>query len=242
MSEDIKYDELTYQQMQEMLPDYVFGRVTINEAKAFEYNIVRFPDLSKEVDNVRRVFGKVEKMNIDKAISQRTRNLSIKVKNKLNKDDSKKRKSPLGVGYVLPIIAIIVVGLIFYIYFLSLDYSPTNELDYSQKTFEMVKPQEILVTLSEEVKTDNDYIDIASDLSISSEEIYIDDLIDDNEEFIASLDDYIGELLLAELNEEEYLQVLNNFSNSQNIYIPYDEIDEDVFQLILEDIQNEKFL
>jgi hypothetical protein len=242
MSEMNKYEELTYKQMQEMLPDYVFNRVTIIQARTFEHNLDRFPDLIREVESVKKVFGKVEEMEINKRISQRTRNLSIKVKNQLKEKSAGKQRSPLGVGYVLPILGIIVAGLISYIYFLSLDYTPANDQNYTMNTVEMVKPQEILVTLSDDVKTEDDYIDIASEMSITAEDMNIDDLIIDEEEFTDSVDEYIGDLLLAELQEEDYLEVLNSFSLSQDSYIPYDDIDEDDFQLILEDIQNEKFL
>jgi hypothetical protein len=242
MPENMKHNELTYKQMQEMLPDYVFGRVTLSEAKAFEDNLDQYPDLREEVANVKKVFVEVEKMDLNKKISQKTRNLSIKVKNQINNEKSKHRKPLLGIGYVLPIIGIIVAGVIFYIYFQSLNYTSEMDQNYAKKTFEMVKPQELIITLPEETTSDQEYIEIASNIGINSEGISIDDLIIDEDEFNDSLDDYMSELLLAELNEDDYMEIMNDYNTTQEMYIPYDEIDEDIFQLILKDIENEEFI
>ncbi len=242
MSENKNMIEFTHKQMQEMLPDYVFGRVTISEAKAFEENLDRFPDLRKEVKSVKSVFSKVERMDIDKRINQRTRNLSIKVKSQLNSKKSNPFKSPLGVRFVLPIIGIIVVGIIFYIYFLSLDYTPNNSPEYSVNTFEMVKPQEILAAMSDSSISDTDYLDYASEISINQDNINFDDLVLDEEDFNESIEEQISELILGELNEDDYMKILNDLSSSNDLYIPVDDIDENVFQLILKDIENEEFL
>lgn len=242
MSEKKHTDELTYKQMQEMLPDYVFERLGINETKSFEENLHRYPDLKREVANVERVFGKVDRMDIEKRISQRTRNLSIKVKNEMKQKRANKGRVLFGIRYVMPIIGIIVVSMIFYIYFLSLDYGKQQDQEYTKSTFTMVKPQEVLAVISDITVGEDDYLNAASEMSIDQKDIDVDELIIDKDSFMESIDNYLAEMLFEDIDAEEYLNILNDYNLTHDIYIPVDEINEDDFQSILEDIENEDFL
>ena len=242
MSEKKHTEEFTYKQMQEMLPDYVFNRLSINETKAFEENLHRYPDLKKEVANVKRVFGKVDRMDIEKRISQRTRNLSIKVKNEMKQKRASKGRVLFGVRYVLPLIGIIVVSIIFYIYFLSLDHGTGQDQQYTKSTFTMVKPQEVLAVISDNTVEEDEYLNAASEMSFDQKDMNVDELIIDKESFIESIDDHLAEMLLEDIEAEEYLNILNDYDLTHDIYIPVDELNEDDFQLILKDIENEDFL
>jgi hypothetical protein len=71
--------ELTYKEMQEWLPDYVFGRLHDEDRITFEQFLPQYPDLVDEIKQVNAVFHRIEAMELDKKIDYRTRNLSIKV-------------------------------------------------------------------------------------------------------------------------------------------------------------------
>ena len=79
MENNFQNKELTYKEMQEMLPDFVFGRLSEEEKKLFEFNLQNYTDLQNEVNQVKDVFGRIDEMELDKKITQKTRNLSIKV-------------------------------------------------------------------------------------------------------------------------------------------------------------------
>ena len=243
MSENKNIDELSYNQMQEMLPDYVFNRVSMNDALIFEENLLRYPELIKEIRDVRRVFGNVEKMDLNNTINQKTRHLSIKVRNGYKKDCRKPQNSILGFRYIMPIIAILAVSALFYSYFQSQSNS-TNETkqSYTENIKEIVKPQEVLVVMSDTSISDDDYIEITNELSSDDNQINMDELILDKETFNESLDEYLSSLLFDEISEDDYFDYMNSTNESNNIFIPIDEISEDDFQLILKDIENEKFL
>jgi len=73
----------TYKRLEELLPEYIFNRATNEEIDFFEKNVNNYPDLVEEVNNVRHVFSKVDDMDFDRMISQKTRNLSVKVNKRL---------------------------------------------------------------------------------------------------------------------------------------------------------------
>jgi hypothetical protein len=105
--------EYTYKELQEMLPDYIFNQLTISEAKTFENQISKYPDLIKEVEDSKLVFSKIDKLDITDEISSRSRNLSVKVNQKV-KHDPKKEKFRFMTRLVLPTAALaVIVAMIF---------------------------------------------------------------------------------------------------------------------------------
>lgn len=73
----------SYEQMQERLPDYIFGRLTSDEMETFEYSLPNYPDIVKEIEYVRKVFARLDKMNIDRYVSRKTRSIPAKVREKI---------------------------------------------------------------------------------------------------------------------------------------------------------------
>lgn len=71
------------QQVEEMLPDYVFGNLTAAESAEFERAVQGYPEVQREIEEVRKVFSQVEKMDINGMIDQHTRNLSMKVNQRM---------------------------------------------------------------------------------------------------------------------------------------------------------------
>lgn len=75
----------SYSEMQEHLPDYIFGRLSPLEREIFERTLPNFPDITEEIERVRKVFARLEKMNVDKFIDRKTRDIHYKVQAKWNK-------------------------------------------------------------------------------------------------------------------------------------------------------------
>ncbi len=78
--------------MEEMLPDYVFGRLLPDEKEKFELSLSNYPDLSREVQEVRKVFSKLERLDFDNYLERKTRNIPIKVSEKLQQ-----KRNPLNI-------------------------------------------------------------------------------------------------------------------------------------------------
>lgn len=74
----------TYEQMLERLPDYIFGRLPSDEVEVFEHSLLNYPNIVKEIENVRKVFTKLDKMSIDRYVSRKTKNIPTKVRAKIS--------------------------------------------------------------------------------------------------------------------------------------------------------------
>jgi len=112
--ENIKPEYLDYKSMQELLPDYVFQRLSDEEKNKFEQSLPNYPDLQYEISDVRAVFYKVERMNFDENIEYRTRNMSVKVLNKLNSRKELEPWSRKALRFLIPTMALALAA---YFYF-----------------------------------------------------------------------------------------------------------------------------
>ncbi|MFN3780945.1 MAG: hypothetical protein ACK4SO_02075 [Candidatus Kapaibacteriota bacterium] len=74
---------LNQKQLEELLPDYVFGRLNSNEKELFEKSIQNFPELIKEVENVRNVFSRLQDMDLDRFLDMKTKNIPVQVSQRL---------------------------------------------------------------------------------------------------------------------------------------------------------------
>lgn len=98
------------EKMRQNLPDYVFGRLSKSEKAEFERELPNYPELEKEVAEVRAVFAKAEKIDFDAVLGQRTRNLSIKIKERVRGRRSKVASSRAYYRFLIPVAGVIVVG------------------------------------------------------------------------------------------------------------------------------------
>jgi len=104
--------QLTRKEMEELLPDYIFKRLSKDETEAFEQNLLNFPDLVEEIEEVGKVFWKLEQMDIDGYLERKTRNIPVKVSNNLAR-----KKSPLEIlshkGFVTAVagLGVIIIAL-----------------------------------------------------------------------------------------------------------------------------------
>lgn len=70
-------------QMEQMLPDYLFGRLQEKETSLFEANIDRFPDLKKELSEAKSVFEAADLMSFNSIIESGSSDISYKVNKRL---------------------------------------------------------------------------------------------------------------------------------------------------------------
>jgi hypothetical protein len=107
-------DNDIYKKLQEMLPDFVFGRLQDSDKEFFELNYKNYPDLVKEVDEIKSVFNRFDKMDFDNLLTNKTRNISVKI---IEKREKYKKYNKIGsfsylIRYALPV-AIIITFLIY---------------------------------------------------------------------------------------------------------------------------------
>jgi len=69
----------------ELLPDYVFKKLSAEDIEFFEQNYHSFPEIQNEVVEGDKFFKRLESMDFDKVFKEHTRNISVRVQNKRTK-------------------------------------------------------------------------------------------------------------------------------------------------------------
>lgn len=203
----------------ELLPDYVFGRLSAEEKDFFEQNYQRFDDIIEEVNQAKAFFKQLEQMDFDKVFSEHTRNTSVGVLSKLEKGYQPKNKLTFTPKFAIPVLAILVLFLAF-------------QLDYLQKRISYIHIDKQTISKIDSIKiSDSLLTDELSTSEISSLLSYSTLLIPE----IDTEDNDLEELssTFAELAQDE--NVLNYLDNN-NIYNYFENIDENKFQELIEEI------
>ena len=212
--------------MQEMLPDYVLGRLDEKEISDFEYNLHKFPDIEQEVAQANELFQRINKTDFDKLLERKTRNMSYNVHNKLKKE-TRKRPQFL-TRFALPTIGLVTV---FVLMFFTTDVEnifKEREIILDEQQEQAFLPDSMF---NEELMTN--YLEIEE---YSSPEIEAPE--------IEKVEDDIYEDVYAEENIDillEYDLINEDVYASSTEYIDYFEyLSEEDFQIIYKEIKNEK--
>jgi hypothetical protein len=231
--------ELTKMQMEEMLPDYVFERLKCSDRQDFESNLNKFPELQQEIAEVRAVFARFEKMDVDADIRERTRNMSIKVNQKL-----KKRRKSAKAGFLkfaVPIAAVLALAM-FVFQKPGTDFTSNRNIDINSPVASI---PEFEIDLAE-IKTDSVIIDNGSEIIARDDEPF--EIYTGGLDLAADYSDYLNtaidnEILNAFFEDQPgktgFIESGSDFYYS--IYDDIQNIDEDEFQILLEAIENEDF-
>ncbi len=79
-------------EMQERLPDYIFGNLEHTQKVIFEKSLPAFPEIQKEIDEVKSVFAKLDKIDYDKVLFDKTKDLPTRVARKMQPQLATKSK------------------------------------------------------------------------------------------------------------------------------------------------------
>lgn len=223
----------SYKEMQELLPDYVFKRVSLEEKALFERTLPNYPELQDEVKEVRSVFGKIEDMPLEEEISRRTRNLSVRVKNKMRK--APKWNYPFIIRYVIP-----PAGLVIVVSLLTI-FNPIKDSQHiAQTPAATVQEQDgeiftnsdltlLMDNTQDEEDLENVKLDMAYGVDLQDmEDINLTELFEDELQ-LGSAANFEKDLNSIEISESDYFyELLENLND----------IDEDEFSEIIKDLEN----
>jgi len=112
MSEQFSNRNFTHKEMQELLPDYIFGKISPKEKSIFENSLPDYPDIRQEIEEGKAVFQRLENMNIDRLLAQKTRNLSVKVNQRLQRKPNPMERFSWSLKYAVPSFGLIILVLI----------------------------------------------------------------------------------------------------------------------------------
>jgi hypothetical protein len=241
MEEKNKYFDRN--KMEEMLPDYLFGRLPSDEVKIFEDSLPLFPDIQRELSDARAVFERVDKLDFGSVIENRSRNISYKVNQKLGKDKYGNKVfgfSPRLIAPVIGLIAIVVVLVI------TADKNPFQSQSVSLKDnktqLKILTPKDaILIIGTDSSLTSEELTELTTD-QISAFRHEVETVMDDGSN--SGISDILHDIWLESfeslINNNTYnIDKLSGIGSDGADLLEY--LDENDFQELIKEIQNEKF-
>lgn len=216
--------QLTKIELEGMLPDYIFGKLSPEEIEIFEFNVDNFPDLVQDVKDAKELFSRIDATEFEHIISKKTRNTSVKVRNRMSrKKQVKFGKLQLFTRFVLPVAAVLAI----FVYTIFVQQTNKDINTKPNLISEKIDSEEIRELISE--NEDFDILDMNFTTLTNEDAIY-----ESQSDFIKQI--YFDELL------NNYDQILN-YLNSKITYtstktLLLSSIDEDEFQDILKELEN----
>jgi hypothetical protein len=227
--------KLSYREMQELLPDYAFGRISDSDKINFETTLPDFPDLQQELKDVKAVFSRVEEMDFDAAINRKTRNLSVKVNNRL----AAKSKKKTSVRRLAPALLVIIASILVFNIWGTNEKVVTTAIDNSEQPMDNLISTEaetlILSSLQKDEIAHTSELNSVSSTSINTEQMIVDE-------------DEINDLFSDMIAELDGFDDLNGSFTESGLFYDVDYIDEisildkSEIEGLIEDIQNAKIL
>lgn len=186
--------KLTYRELEDLLPDYAFNRLDQESKSLFEQNVKDHPDLLKEIEQIRSVFSKVENLDISKTIDDKSRNISVKVIEKLGE---RKPRSSFMPKFAYPTLGVLFVAyLIFFENIFENKTAEENQPLFTFHEFENLDTEEMIYFLNKD-----NIMDRSADIQLFNNI----EVEDDIEYFI---DDVSIETLTENLTEDEFSSLI----------------------------------
>jgi hypothetical protein len=228
---EMKFNKFDDKKMQELLPDYIFNRLNNQDKLDFEFNLPLFPEIENEINEVTQVFNRFDKIDFDKIVSEKTRNMSIKVNKRLSKR-YKRTQSKFSVisRFALPLAFAGVLAV--FIFINSKNNKPVTDFKQSQMEIISNKIDAIADSLSEIASIDIQK-NIPTVVESNTEEI-IDKINFENIDIINNLVRY--ELIKDKKSVDKFLDKQN--VNGSDFMDDLENMDESQFQVIMEDLKN----
>lgn len=190
---------LTKDEMERLLPDFLFNRLNEKERNLFEANIDKYPELKLELDNAKSVFETADLMSFDRLITGQSNDISVKVNNRIASKESKSRNflASRFSKYSIPLAAAIALGY----------FGITSDFFVSDGKTELITQADMEVLFDSEVAEDDiPIIYNEKPFSLSSNDIMIDDA-QKNEQLNEIIDEWV-----FEVQEEEDLDELIDYN------------------------------
>ena len=181
-----------------LLPDYVFDRISAEERAKFEREVVQFPELQTEVNDVKNLFLHLEQFDYKAMVKDKTQYLPDKVVSSLKKQNRfyEPKKPNIRRLMMIAVLCVVMVGVVF---FYNKDAKMPSNYLAQNPIFTNEEKAELLADLysSEEDYLDPEVVSIGFDDDIYSEEDYYLLL-----EWVEDIDEDDFQIILAELYDE----------------------------------------
>lgn len=221
---DWEISMMTRKEMEELIADYAFGRLDKQTSEAYSKNLANYPDIAQEIEDTKKVFAKIESMDFNGIIDNRTRDLSVRVNQRRVLRKSNNSTSFL-IKFGVP--AAIVMAIAITIFKGGVGNMPDTN-DKSQSGFSQKLQNMVVIDGSVESILDYDYLSLSSPVYVAERsDVRVEELVD----------------YLQTNDKDEKIQIYNQLSNlvpatDYQIYDDIDDMKEEEFQLLLTEIKN----
>lgn len=244
MDGNLKYNR---KEMEEHLPDYIFGKLEESEKIIFEQSLPDYPDLISEIFNVNEVFTELNKIDFNKIADNETRDMSGRVLSRLRMQERRnatfKNTRINSMRYLIPAIAamlLIVVASQFIIWNQSkVQMSESSEI--VDKLFEEPTPKVLELTpkekatLDKSISASSEPVILHSNMPVLNNSNELNEIIDEMySEFVASF--------ISDLDNHQVERVISTISYSNNFMQDLQNIDENDLQNILNEVENAEII
>lgn len=210
-------NKLQYKELEELIPDYVLGRLDNETNNKFEESMADYPDIIVEVNSIRETFEKFENFDLKNNVKSEYKDFSISINEKLYKKNIRHPYLGKIPRIVFPIMGILVIG-----YFLYFTDTFESNLLRNNEEFVLFKSGDL-----DSLSHKNDIV-----TNLISEGVF-------NEE--SDIADYsLSEFDLVSSNEFIEYETENFQYQKLNVNDLLIDLEEEEFINILEDLKDEK--
>lgn len=234
MKRDKKKIPLGKKEMQRMLPDYIFNNLDSEDIVLFEASLPFYPDLKSELIDIQNTFKALNKEDIDEIFIQKSKNLSVKINEKLEEKryfslfDLVNRK-------FFPAISLLVILAIISTFLIIQNNDNQGVIsENNQKLLNTVLNEEDFQIIIDYAKNENDL----SEISLSpSEELFIPSDINIDKKIEDMYNQYLTDNLIEYFETDKDLPD-NNFKSELEIIKNIEELNNDEYELLEKEIKN----
>lgn len=232
-------NKLKYEELQANIPDYIFGAMSDSEKFEFESYFEIYPELKDEIDDFSLQFSKIEKSKLNHQFDSKTRNLSVKVTNKLEKTKPYFSKIFPQLAAGLSFIVIVVLGAVILI----------PDIEQATKvTKNVISDNSIFNKIDEAILFDDGITEehlLESQYYLSGDLAYMNILTD--EDVIEEVADIVMYDTMADIIEETGSEtkidlMIKEPTNNIDVYEELNSMSDDEFENFMKELENVEIL
>jgi hypothetical protein len=102
--------KLSLKEMQELLPDFAFNRLSDEKSQQFKANLEFYPEIKSELKELNLFLGNMDQLDINGMMKEKSRNLSVKVQQKLRRKKRSFPNSNFAYRVIMPSLAVLLMA------------------------------------------------------------------------------------------------------------------------------------
>lgn len=224
----------TRKELENNLPDYLFNKLSELDRAEFEKELPNYPDLIDEVELGRKVFNRIEKIDFDSILDQKTKNMSYNIQNRVSDKYSSKLFFNFSWRLVMPVVGLIAIAAVMY-------YTGDKNIEENKtaSSFELKIKAEEMNKLTAGDNSTAELLELyASADNIQAENSGSSDYIafDSVKEEVA--DELIAESIIESVTEKPGNLINDSYISQDDLIETLLNIDDTEFNKLLEEIEN----